>query len=44
MAAGIRYGVYYDILCGGGLSSMVMGGIYKTGLTKSAVKGLLKQS
>ena len=44
MAAGSRYGVYRDLLCRGGLSLMVIGGRCKAGLTKSAVKGLLKQS
>ena len=44
MAAGGRSGVYQALLCGRGLSSMVMGGICKARLTKSAVKVLLKHS
>ena len=39
-----RSGVYRDILCGGGLSSIFIGGRYKSGLPKSAVKLLLNQS
>ena len=44
MAAGSRSGVYQDLLCWWGLSSMVMGGRFKVGLPKSSVKGFLKQS
>ena len=40
MGAGIRSGVYRDILCGWGISSMVMGCRLKSGIPKSAVKGL----
>ena len=43
MAAGSRSGVYKDILCGQGLSSKLMGGIFKAGLPKSSVKVLFKQ-
>ena len=42
MVAGSRSGVYPALLCGLCLSSMVMGGRLKTGLTKSDVKVLLK--
>ena len=34
MAAGRIYGIYQDLLCGRGLSSMVMGGRCKSGLPK----------
>ena len=46
MEAGNRSGVYQALLCGGegGLSSMAMRGRCISGLPKSAVKGLLKQS
>ena len=44
MAAGSRSGVQRDLLSRQGLSSMVMGGRFKDGLTQPAVKGLLKQS
>ena len=44
MAAWSRSGTYRYLLCGGGLSSMVMGGRCIAGLPKSAVNGLLKQS
>ena len=43
MAAGSRSGVYKDLLCAQGLSSKLMGGIFKAGLPKSSVKVLLKQ-
>ena len=43
MAAWIRSGVYQSLLCGPGLSSMVMGGRFKAGMPKSALKGLLNQ-
>ena len=42
MVAGSRSGEYRALLCGRGLLSMVMGGICKAGLPKSAVKGSLK--
>ena len=42
MAAGGRSGVYQALLCGRGLSSMVMGGICKYELHNSFVKELLK--
>ena len=44
MADGSIYGVYRAILCRGGLSPMVIGGRCKSGMSKSAVKGSLKQS
>ena len=44
MAAGNRSGVYRDVLCGQGLSYMVMGGIFRSGIPKSGVKVLLNQS
>ena len=44
MASGSKSGVYRALLCGLGLSSMVMGGRFKAGIPKSAVKGLLNQS
>ena len=44
MAAGGRSGLYRDLLCGGVLSSMVMGVRCIAGIPKSDVKGLLNQS
>ena len=44
MSDGRRFGAYRNLLCGGGLSSMVMGGRYIPGLPQSAVNGLLKYS
>ena len=44
MAAGSRSGVYRALLCGGGLSSTVMGGRCLAGLPQSDVKELLKKS
>ena len=43
MAAGSRSGVYRALLCGRGLSSMVMGGRCKYGISNSYVKGLSNQ-
>ena len=36
MTYGSRYGVYYALLCRGGLSSMVVGGRFKFGIPKLA--------
>ena len=44
MAAGSRSGAYQALLCKGYLSLMVMEGRCISGLTKSAVNGLLMQS
>ena len=44
MAAGIRSGVYRDILSRWDLSSMIMGVIFKAGLPQSAGKGYLNWS
>ena len=44
MAAGGRYGVLRDILCGRCLSSKVMGGRFKYGIPNSSIKLLLNQS
>ena len=44
MVSGSRSGVYWALLCGWGLSSMVIGGRRTAGLPKSAVNGLLRQS
>ena len=44
MADGSRSGVYWDILFRQVLSSKLMGGVFKAGLSHSSVKGLLKQS
>ena len=44
MAYRIRSGVQRDILCGKSLSSMVMGGRFRSRIPKLAVKGLLNQS
>ena len=43
MVSGSRFGAYWDLLCGGGLSSMVMGGRCIAGIPQSAVNGLLNQ-
>ena len=42
MAAGSRYGVYWSILYGWVISSMLMGVRCKSGISSSSVKGLLK--
>ena len=44
MASESIYGAYRDLLCGGGLSKIVMGGTCISWIPKSDVKGLLNQS
>ena len=42
MVAGSRSGVHWDLLYGRGISSMVMGCRFTSGIPKSVVKVLLK--
>ena len=44
MASESRSGVYHALLCGRVLSSMVMGGRFKSGITKLCVKVLFNRS
>ena len=44
MAVGRKSGLYGALLCGRGLSSMLMGGGLKAGMPNSAVNRLLNQS